>query len=518
MMFTSANDRSWSPHQNKDIMHVVRRCRFKKGTAFSGTLVNEPIDWVNFTESSWSMAAKKFSPGKIANGFTTSITNAGTGYSGTSPTVSVSGGGGTGLAISATVSGDNISALTVTNPGSGYTSAPTITISAGSGTQATGTVSLTRGRVNTWNSLNNYATITTISGGFTTGMIIGTDEGYATISSFRDKIIDEMAVNIGLLKPGNGTQAKAELALTTTGAGSANTTSFQEVDFETTHPMKVEKTIYSRANEVASYSSTNTGRVKLTFQAFNDNVSPYIDLEQSDLLGIFNNLNNDSTGEAGRNGGNASSKYITRRVVLEEGQDAEDLQVFLDAQIPTNASIKVYAKLLNAADPGDFQEDISWQEMVADKTPAENSPESFAEYSFKIPAKSNGWGTQSSNSDIFEYDVTGIPSISVTGAGSGYGSAVVNITGGGGYGAKAKATISSGSISAITVTDPGRGYTSTPTVTITGDGSSATATAASPTTTTFRGFKVYAVKIVPLSSTTVDCPKFKDVRAIALQV
>ena len=102
-------------------------------------------------------------PGKIANGFTTTITNAGTGYSGGSPTVSVSGGGGTGLAISATVSGDNISALTVTNPGSGYTSAPTLTISAGSGTQATGTLALTRGRVDTWNSLNKYATITTLS-------------------------------------------------------------------------------------------------------------------------------------------------------------------------------------------------------------------------------------------------------------------------------------------------------------------------------------------------------------------
>ena len=518
MMFTSANDRTWSPQQNQDIMFQIRRCRFKKGTAFSGTLVNEPMDWVNFTETSWSMAAKKFSPGKIANGFTTTITNAGTGYSGGSPTVSVSGGGGTGLAISATVSGDNISALTVTNPGSGYTSAPTLTISAGSGTQATGTLALTRGRVDTWNSLNKYATITTLSGGFTSGMIIGTDEGYATISSFRNKIIDEMAVNIGILKPGDGTSAKAELALTTTGAGSANTTSFQEVDFETTHPMKVEKTIYSRANEVATYSSTQTGRVKLTFQAYNDNVSPYIDLEQADLLGIFNNLNNDSTNEDGRTGGNASSKYITRRVILEEGQDAEDLQVFLDAQIPTNASIKVYAKLLNAADPGDFQEDISWQELTVNKAPAENAPEKFVEYSYKIPAKASGWGTQNSNSDIFEYDVTGIPSISVTGAGSGYGSAVVNITGGGGYGAKAEATISSGGISAITVTDPGRGYTSTPTVTITGDGSSATATAASPTTTTFRGFKVYAIKIVPLSSTTVDCPKFKDVRAIALQV
>ena len=66
-------------------------------------------------------------------------------------------------------------------------------------------------------------------------MIIGTDEGYATISSFRDKIIDEMAVNVGLLKPGQGTEARCQLALTTTGAGSVNTTSYQDVDFETTH-------------------------------------------------------------------------------------------------------------------------------------------------------------------------------------------------------------------------------------------------------------------------------------------
>ena len=521
MLFTSANNRSWSPQQNQDIMFDIRRCRFKKGTAFSGTLVNEKTDWINITESSWSMAAKKFSPGKVLNGFTPAITGAGSGYS-SAPAVSftnASGDTGTGLAATTTISGGAVTAITITNPGSGYKTAPTMTIGApGSGTQATGTVALTRGRVDTWNSLHEYATVVTLSGGFTSGMIIGTDEGFGTIASFRDKIVDEMAVNIGLLKPGNGTSAKAELALTTTGAGTANTTSFQEVDFETTHPMTVEKTISSRANEVANYSSTSTGRVKLTFETFNDNLSPYVDVEQADLLAIFNNLNNDSTGEDGRNGGNASSKYITRRVILEEGQDAEDLQVFLDAQIPTNASLKVYAKLLNAADPGDFQEDIEWHEMIANTTPQENSPETFAEYSFKIGPKSGGWGTQASNNDVFEYDVSGIPSISVTAGGSGYTSAIVNITGGGGYGAKAKATITSGAVSAIEVTDPGRGYTSQPTVAITGDGSSATANAASPTTTTFRGFKVYAIKIVPLSSTTVDCPKFKDVRAIALQV
>lgn len=236
------------------------------------------------------------------------------------------------------------------------------------------------------------------------------------------------------------------------------------------------------------------------------------------MLGIFNNLNNDSTNEDGRTGGNASSKYITRRVILEEGQDAEDLQVYLDAKIPTGASIKVYAKLLNAADPGDFQEDIEWKELSTNTTPPENAPESFVEYSYKVPAKASGWGTQSSNSDIFEYDVTGVPSIAVTAGGSSYTSAQVNITGGGGYGAKAKATITSNAVSAIEVTNPGRGYTSTPTVTITGDGSSATATAATPTTTTYRSYKVFAIKVVPLSNDTTQVPMFKDLRAIALQV
>ena len=521
MMFTSANNRTWSPEQKKDIMFNIRRCRFKKGTAFSGHLVNSDVDWVNYDENEWSMTAKKLSPGKYVNGFTPAVTAGGSGYS-SAPAVTFTNATndtGTGLAATATVSGGAVTGITITNPGNGYRLAPTMTIAApGSGTQATGTVTLNAGSVWEWNSLHKYNTIKTFTGTFAPNMLIGTDEGYGKISSFRDKIIDDVAVNIGIIKPGSGTSAKAELALTNTGAGSVNTTSFVEADFETTHSLDTEKTIYSYANEQGTYSGTKTGRVKLTFETFNDNTSPYIDINQADLLGILNNVNNDSTNENGRTGGNASSRYITRRVILEEGQDAEDLQVYLDAQIPTGASLKVYAKLLNAADTGDFQEDIYWHELEANTTPPENAPEKFVEYSYKIPAKSGGWGTQSSNSNIFEYDVAGIPSITVNAGGSGYGSAVVSITGGGGYGAKAKATISGGAVTAIQVTDPGRGYTSTPTVTITGDGSSATATSAAPTTTTFRGYKVYAIKVVPLSNDTTKVPMFKDLRAIALQV
>ena len=140
MMFTSANNRTWSPEQKKDIMFNIRRCRFKKGTAFSGHLVNSDVDWVNYDENEWSMTAKKLSPGKYVNGFTPAVTAGGSGYS-SAPAVTFTNATndtGTGLAATATVSGGAVTGITITNPGNGYRLAPTMTIAApGSGTQAT---------------------------------------------------------------------------------------------------------------------------------------------------------------------------------------------------------------------------------------------------------------------------------------------------------------------------------------------------------------------------------------------
>ena len=234
------------------------------------------------------------------------------------------------------------------------------------------------------------------------------------------------------------------------------------------------------------------------------------------MLCIKNEVNNTATGEDGRVGGSASSRYISRRVVLEEGMDAEDLQVYLEAAIPNTGSIKVYGKFQNAADPGNFQEDLNWTELTANTSPAEQT-EGFAEYSYSIPARgSNAAGTNASTS-ILEYVLSSVISIAVGTAGSGYSTATVTISGGGGFGATAKAEISSGTISGITVTNPGRGYTSAPTVTITGDGSSAAATSTIGNIT-HTGYKTFAVKVVPLSTDTTKVPKFKDLRAIALQV
>ena len=517
MMFSSANDRSWSPHQDKDLMFRIRRCRFDKTATFTGHLVPEAIDWINFTDTSWSFAAKKFSPGKNLVGFTETITAGGTGYASVpAVTVTNTGTGGTGLALTAVISGGVVTGLTVTNPGSGYNIAPTITIAAGT-TTATATLVLNKGRVDHWDNLYNYAHTVIKSGQFTVGDIVGNADGYATISSFTDKVVNEIAPNMGILQPGEGTVATCKLALTDTSAGSANTTSYQDVDFGTTHTLATEKTIYSRTNEVTTYSSTNTARVKIAFKTFNDNISPIIEIDQADLLCIKNEINNTATGEDARTGGSAGSRYISRRVVLEEGMDAEDLQVWLEAEVPTTGSINVYGKFQNAADPGDFQEDLNWTLLTANTTPPEQT-EGSAEYSYSIPARGSNAAGLNSGTDVFEYVLSSLITTPVSAAGSGYSTATVTITGGGGFGATAKAEISTGTIGLIIITNPGRGYTSAPTVTITGDGSGATCTTPTIGNVTHTGYKTFAVKVVPLSTDTCKVPKIKDLRAIALQV
>ena len=60
--------------------------------------------------------------------------------------------------------------------------------------------------------------------------------------------------------------------------------------------------------------------------------------------------------ELSSSGGNAKSKYISRRVTLEDTFDAQDLKVFLNAYKPKDTDIKVYYKVHNAEDPEDFED------------------------------------------------------------------------------------------------------------------------------------------------------------------
>ena len=59
--------------------------------------------------------------------------------------------------------------------------------------------------------------------------------------------------------------------------------------------------------------------------------------------------------ELNATGGNAKTRYITRRVTLEDGFDAQDLKVMVNAYKPKDTDIKIYYRVHNADDPDDFE-------------------------------------------------------------------------------------------------------------------------------------------------------------------
>ena len=124
-------------------------------------------------------------------------------------------------------------------------------------------------------------------------MLVGSSDGYGEIGSFTDKKINELVLSFATMEPGTGTTITAESALTTTGAGSANTATFVPVNINATNNLKAEKTVYSNSNEQTTYSDTRTGRLKVTMRSPANNISPVIDLRQSEFLAVCNDINND---------------------------------------------------------------------------------------------------------------------------------------------------------------------------------------------------------------------------------
>jgi hypothetical protein len=116
------------------------------------------------------------------------------------------------------------------------------------------------------------------------------------------------------------------------------------------------------------------------------------------MVVVANDINNDATNED-IGIGDARSKYVSRQVVLDDGQEAEDLRVYLSQYMPNGTSVKVYGKFLHQSDPESF-EDKDWIELTS--TAPTGSSSSFVEYSYDIPASSlNG-------DDVFEYTSGGV--------------------------------------------------------------------------------------------------------------
>lgn len=152
-----------------------------------------------------------------------------------------------------------------------------------------------------------------------------------------------------------------------------------------------ERLIRSRSNELAA-GGQRTYEIRIPISTASDKVSPFFDDIKSNVIAIKNIICTcaDLTDEIKPQGGDATAKYVTKRVVLAEGQDAEDLRVYLSAYRPSNTNIRTFAKLLNGEDFENIDQKY-WTPLVQTTSTSFVSSRvnrnDFREFVFDMPAK-----------------------------------------------------------------------------------------------------------------------------------
>ena len=249
-----------------------------------------------------------------------------------------------------------------------------------------------------------------------------------------------------------------------------------------------EKAIYSLRNEAgftgANKSAKKSYKQRIEMTSGTDvsltkggknysGYSPVINLGRNSILTSKNIINNDTTNE-NTNNGSALSKFISKKVVLADGQEAEDVRVSVAMKTPPGTAFKVYFKGMAQEDDADFLRDLEWTEMEyadTNKGGSSSSEKRFVDFDYQLPS------TVLNSDGQFNYTVNRVVSTSITDQGGATGlgysslSEVDIIVDGSGLGEEAsiKATAldgSDGGISAVEIINPGRGFTTAPTVTV----------------------------------------------------
>ena len=152
-----------------------------------------------------------------------------------------------------------------------------------------------------------------------------------------------------------------------------------------------ERTIMSRSLELQNGGAKSLV-ISVPLTSTNVRLSPVFDDIKSNILAIKNVISNTAslTSEASSSGGTTSAKYVSKRVVLAEGQDAEDLQVYLSAYKPANTNITVYTKILNS-DDGETIDNKTWtplsQNTAASVISSRIDRNDFKEFMYDVPFK-----------------------------------------------------------------------------------------------------------------------------------
>lgn len=247
----------------------------------------------------------------------------------------------------------------------------------------------------------------------TTSTVINGIESLATanIAAIRDYAVNSMIPSYALNLP-----AATSVSLTSNfcnvGHTFSNTTSFTSNLGQRDLVLSYDAAVASRTTEVIAGTPFKSFQGTMTFVTTNQYVSPWVREENMDLFIERYAINNSSANESSGQG-NAFSKYVSKTIVLADGQHAEDMRVYLRAWKPSNTSIKVYARVYNLQD-AESNDLKNWTELsllIPDSTSNRNNPTDYISLEYGIPSVANGvtaTGTFTVNSSATVAGTSGI--------------------------------------------------------------------------------------------------------------
>ena len=250
--------------------------------------------------------------------------------------------------------------------------------------------------------------------------IRGQSNGYtARIVTLNRLQGDVFKLTTDYLQPSNTTiSATTKMAL----SNSTRDTSYVALNINTDTEFTAPRFILSRSVESntsassSSFSAARSGEFKITLNSNSNLSSPAVDLRRTSICMVENLINSNSaigSSEDGvKTGGNAKARYISRRVTLADGQDAEDLRVYVTAYKPSGAGVHVYYKALNREDSDTFA-DSKWipMSLVTDagytsssRYSSSEDTEDFLELAYEVSSYSSAYksGANTTNG-IIEY-------------------------------------------------------------------------------------------------------------------
>jgi hypothetical protein len=359
VMFKSANASTWTPEQTKDIKFTLRRAAFAQtGTAvFNNSTIPVRalgIDPIQTTNASNIVRVHHKNHGHFAGSSFVTLANV-TANSGTALNgIPVTQLNTTHSVVSAEIDSYTIQvAASATSSGRGGSPDP-----LGSGTGAIPAVTATENK--TFNVVHPIvqqslipATDIAWAARVTTGKSLAGSETPHIVSAYVDLKVND------------------------------NT--------EFTRP----QTIVSAPNESSLSTGSNSFILKGVMTTAIENISPVIDLDRMSVVTIANRIDNPiGSAASGYNvvhnfvaetqaiGGSVLSKYITRKVELNEPATA--LNIFTLVNKPSGTGIKLWYKVLASGADTNF-ETLGWTEATPDSAiPTSDNPNDFTEAQYSI--------------------------------------------------------------------------------------------------------------------------------------